>query len=243
MVNVPVIAKRELNAYFLSPIAYVVLTGFALTHGIMFAIFVIPSPMSPAKDPNVIAVSCFWTVLYLLILAAPIITMRLLSEETSSGTIEPLMTSPVQEVEVVLGKYCGALIFSVIMGFPLVLEIGFLALAGTVDYGPLAAGFLGLFLLTGQFLAVGLFCSSLTRAQIASAIVSFVLLLGAFFLWFLVRDKTLPIARALQYLAPPMHFSSFTNGILDTRDLVYFAATTVFFLYLTVRVVEMRKWR
>jgi ABC-2 type transport system permease protein len=239
MVNIPVIARRELNSYFLSPIAYVVLTAFALGHGLLFSIYTGASTI----DPTAVLRFAFWVGLYLMIVAAPIISMGLLSREVHDGTIEPLMTAPVSDGDVVLGKFCGALLFSMTLMIPILLETVFLGVTGTLDYGPVASGFLGLYLLTAQFLAVGLFCSTLTRVQIGSAITSFVILLGMFFLWLLVKDRSSGIARALRYLAPPRHFGNFVKGIVDTRSLVYFVTTTCLFLFLSVRVLESRKWR
>lgn len=238
MVNVPVITKRELNTYFLSPIAYVVLTAFALAHGILFST-ALRSPI----DLNGIAQLAFYLPVFLSVLAIPLLTMRLLSEESSSGTIEILMTTPVTEAEVVLGKYAGALIFAVVMFLPILVEIIYLMLLGPMDVGPLLSGFLGMFLLTAQFIAVGLLCSALTRIQIASAIMSFVILLGLYFLWLLTRDSTTAAARLLRYLSPPMHYMSFLKGIVDTRDAAYFVFTTAAILVLTVKALQLRKWR
>jgi len=238
MVNLPVIAKRELNTYFLSPIAYLVLTGFAVVHGLLFIVILGGGQI----DPNHTVGGTLWVGLYLMILAAPIITMRLLSEESSSGTMETLMTTPVGDLEVVLGKFMGALVFGMAMLIPLLVEAGFLMLVGQVDYGPLASGLLGIYLLTAQFLAIGLFCSSLTRAQIGSAILSFVILLGLFFIWLVARDRTSQVADTLKYLAPPMHFAGFVKGVVDTRDLVYFVASTGLFLWLTLIVLQFRRW-
>ena len=178
-----------------------------------------------------------------MVVAIPLLTMRLLSEETHSGTIETLMTAPVTEMEVVLGKFVGALLFATIMMLPIGLEIAYLRLLGPMDAGPLLAGFLGAFLLVAQFIAVGLFCSALTRIQIASAIICFVLLLGLYFLGFLGQDSTATTVKVLRYVAPPAHYVGFLKGIVDTRDLAYFAITTVAFLFLTVKALELRKWR
>lgn len=238
MVNVPAITKRELNTYFLSPIAYVVLTGFALAHGIMFSM-----ALRPPLDPNNAAQWALYVPIFLLVPAMPLLTMRLLSEETNRGTIETLMTTPVSETEVVLGKFVGAFIFAVVMFLPVLGELIFLRFVGPMDAGPLLSGFLGVFLLTGQFIAIGLFCSALTRIQIASSITSFVLLLGLYFLWFLARDSAGSLARLLRYLCPPMHYADFLKGVVDTRHLAYFALTTAAFLFLTAKALELRKWR
>ncbi len=238
MVNIPVITRRELNAYFLSPIAYVVLTGFALAHGILFSLV-----MGPRMDPTAGAQSALGLPLWLLILSVPVLTMRLLSEETNSGTIEALMTTPVSEAEVVLGKFLGALVFAVVMFVPILVEILFLRTLGPVDLGVVLAGFLGLILMAGLFIAVGLLCSALTRMQVAAAIISFVILLGLYFLWSLTRDATTTAGAVLRYISPPWHFIGMTKGIVDTRNLAYFAITTAAFLFLTVKALELRKWR
>jgi ABC-2 type transport system permease protein len=238
MVNVPVITKRELNTYFLSPIAYVVLTGFALAHGILFA-----GALRQPLEPSSVAQWALYLPVFLLVPAMPLITMRLLSEETNRGTIETLMTAPVTEVEVVLGKFLGALIFAVVMMAPIAAELTWLRSLGELDSGPILSGFLGLTLLAGQFIAIGLFCSALTRIQIASAIISFVVLLGLYFLWFLGTGAGSAATDVLRYLAPPFHFLNFLKGVLDTRDLAYFAVTTAAFLFLTVKALELRKWR
>ncbi len=238
MVNVSVITKRELGTYFLSPIAYVVLTAFALMQGILFSLSI-----GPQLDPGVGVQYAFTIPVYLLVLAAPVLTMRLLSEETSRGTIETLMTAPVTELEVVLGKFTAALIFAVVMFVPVLGAVAYLRILGPLDAGTVLASFLGLSLLTGELLAIGMLCSALTRIQIASAIMSFAALIGLYFLWFLGRDSTTLWARALRYAAPPWHYFSFLKGVVDTRDLTYFVVSTGVFLFLTVRALELRRWR
>ncbi|MGD8241002.1 MAG: ABC transporter permease subunit, partial [Armatimonadota bacterium] len=235
---VPVITRRELSAYFLSPIAYVVLTAFALMQGILWSL-----SLGPRIDPAMSCENALAIPMYLLVLAAPVITMRLLSEETSRGTIETLMTTPVTEVEVVLGKFVGALVFAVAMFLPILGTFIFLRLLGPWDTNPVLSGALGLFLLTAQFISIGLLCSALTRIQIASAIMSFAILIGLYFLWFLGRESEAAWARLLRYLSPPWHYFGFLKGVVDTRDLTYFAVTTVIFLFLTVRALQLRKWR
>ena len=182
MVNIPVIVKRELRSYFLSPVAYVVLTVFVLVHGLLFGIYT----GAASIEPTAVVRFALWVGLYLMLVGAPILTMGLLSKEMAEGTIETLLTAPVSHLEVVLGKFCGALFFSLALMAPIVLEAIYLEAIGTVDYGSVAAGFLGLYLVTAQFLAVGFLCSTMTRAQAGSAITSFVLLIGLFFLWLLV---------------------------------------------------------
>ena len=238
MVNVPVITRRELGAFFLSPMAYIVLTGFALAQGIMFALV-----LHPPIDPAWTAQWVFSIPLYLLIVAAPVLTMRLLSEETSSGTIETMMTAPVTETELVLGKFGGVLVFAMVMFLPLAAEMGFLGLHGQMDPGPVLAGFMGLFLLTAQYLALGLRFTALTRVQVAAAIMTFAALLARYSAWWLLTDSPAAASRLLRYLSPPGHYTSFPQGIVDTRDVAYYVITTVLLLSLTVRALQMRRQR
>jgi len=239
MVNVPVIARRELNTYFLSLMAYVVLTLFALANGLGFGVMM----RGPQADLNLVAATVFGWAVTLMVFGLPMITMRLLSEEASSGTIETLLTVPVSNAEVVLGKYVGALIFTMVMLVPVVLECIYLATVGTLDLGPLASGLLGIYLLIAQFLAVGLFCSSITRIQLAAALATVVALVGTLLVGELVRDMESPLAKLLLYVSPPRHLDGFMKGVIDSRDLVYFVATAALFLFLTVRVLESRRWR
>ena len=238
MVNVPVITRRELSALFLSPMAYVVLTGFALAQGIMLALV-----LQPSIDPAWTAEWVFRIPVYLLIVAAPVLTMGLLSAETAGGTIETMMTAPVTEAELVLGKFGGALVFAMVMFLPLAAQVGFLGLHGQMDVGPVLAGFMGLFLLTAQFLALGLLFSALTRVQVAAAIMTFACLLALYAAFFLDSASHAAPARLLRYLSPPGHYTSFPQGIVDTRDVAYFVITIVLFLALTVRALQLRKWR
>jgi ABC-2 type transport system permease protein len=238
MVNVLAITKRELNTYFLSPIAYVVLTAFALANGIFYAPVV-----RPGLDPDAVARMALAAPLFLLLFAVPLLTMRLLSEEFGRGTIETLMTAPVTETEVVLGKFVGALIFAVVMFVPVLVEVVFLRFLGEMDAGPLLSGFLGVLLLAAQFIAIGMLCSALTRIQVASAIICFAVLLGLYLLGFLGGDSSTLSMRVMRYLSPPTHYMSFLKGIVDTRDLAYLVITTAAFLFLTVKALELRKWR
>ena len=239
MVNIPVIAKRELNTYFLSLMAYFVLTLFTLANALGFATWL----RGTLIDPNVVINAVIGWALTLLVFAVPVITMRLFSEEVSSGTVETLLTTPVSDTEVVLGKYMGVLIFGMAMLVPVALECVYLTTLGGVDYGPMASGFLGLYLAFALFLAVGLFCSSVTRIQVGAAIMTFVILLGLLLLGNLVGQSQSAIGKALTYMAPARHVSGFFKGVVDSRDLVYFVASTCMFLFLSVKVLELRRWR
>ncbi len=237
MVNVPVITRRELSSFFLSPMAYIVLTGFALVQGIQFA-----RVLEPHMDPAWVAEWVFRTPLNLLIVAAPLLTMGLLASERAGGTLETMMTAPVTELEVVLGKFCAVLVFAMVMFLPLIAELAFLGMQGPMDVGPALAGMMGVFLLTAQFLAIGLFCSALTRVQVAAAIMTFAVLLALYSAWFFAGDAQ-GAGALLRYVSPPAHYVGFPQGVVDTRDVAYFVITILLFLALTVRALQMRVWR
>src|SRR5580700_7081323 len=162
MTRSPIIARRELGSYFYSPIAYVVMTLFLLICGFFF--FRDFQPGQPAG---------MWTIfnhmIWLLIVAVPVLCMGLLAQEWSTGTIETLMTAPISETDVVLGKFLGALAFFGVLLAPTLLYVVILRVYSDVDLGPIFSGYLGIVLVGAMFISVGLFCSSLTRSQVVAA--------------------------------------------------------------------------
>jgi len=173
-----------------------------------------------------------------------VIPMRLLSEERRSGTIEFLMTAPVTETQVVLGKYLAALVFYVFLWIPTLFYAALLAHYGALDWGPVASAYLGVLGIGALFLAAGLFASALARSQIVAAVVGFALVFSFFFLGFLEFLSTGPAMREMVgYLNVLQHMDDFNKGIVDTRRLIYYLTATVFLLFLSVRALEERKWR
>lgn len=240
MVNVPVITRRELNAYFLSPIAYVVVTCFALAQGVGFALLL---GAGRGVDLDSAVQSLVTFPFQLLMLAAPLLTMRLLSEEAATGTLETLMTTPTSEAEIVLGKFAAALVFEMVLFIPLLGQVAFLATAGGLDAGRLLAGALGLFLLAAQFTAIGLLCSAFTRVQTASAVLSVVILIILHSFQYLALISSGALSLVLRYMAPLAHYAGFVKGLVDTRDLAYFVLTTCALLFLTVKTLELKTRR
>ncbi len=174
--------------------------------------------------------------------------MRIFADEKRSGTIELLMTAPVTDAAVVLGKYAGALSFFVIMWSPTVAYAyvlrAFSPLTASVDYGPMLGGYLGAFLVGGFYVALGVFASSLTRNQIIAAIVSFTFF-GVFFFagLFVYVGKTDLLKDVVGYFSAMAHMSDFSRGAIDTRPIVFYLSSTVLLLFATVKVVESRKWK
>jgi len=244
MKNVSALTRRELVAYFLSPTAYVVLMVIVLLTGYIYFDFL--SARREALILPVVRVTAF-----MLMLVAPLLTMRLFADEFQSGTIETLMTAPVTTVEVVLSKYLAALFFLLVVLVPPILYAGILYWASTrsggagPDAGPILAGYLGLYLLGAYFLAIGLVASSWVRSQISAAVVTVVILLMLQIPSFVIpEDAVDPLSRAIRYISYTNHFYDvFDKGILDTRHIVYFLTTSMFCVFLTTVVVTVRRWR
>ncbi len=237
---------RELRAYFFSPLAYIVAALLLLVNGLVFSL-IVSYLNQPGVDIGAPLELFFGQTIYfwlVLLFASPALTMRVLSEERRSGTIEVLMTAPVSEGQVVMGKYLAALLFYISLWLPTVIYAGVLAHYGEVDWGPVAAGYLGILGIGTLFLAVGMFATSLTKSQLVAAVIAFALLVPIFsfgLLEGLFNDETL--RQGLSYLNLWQHMEDFSKGIVDTRRLVYYVSGAALFLFLAVRALEAKKWR
>jgi ABC-2 type transport system permease protein len=235
--------RRELQAYFFSPLAYVVLCFFLLASGLIFILLVgqLNDPRSVGGPPLGFFFRSTWLFLLLVI---PVLTMRLVSEELRSGSIEVLMTAPVTEGQVVSGKFLAALVFYSFLWLPTATYALSISLYEKVDWGPVGAGYVGLLLIGSLFLAIGIFASSLTRSQLLAAMITFALLLFVFLLSLFgeltTRDT---IKKVLEYVNVWNHIDEFATGIVDTRRLVFYLSGTFFFLFLASRGLEDKKWR
>jgi ABC-2 type transport system permease protein len=240
MTNIWVLARRELSAFFFSPIAYLVAFFFLICTGVYFAFY------GPRLEPGAEATmeSLFMFMIIVLTLFVPPLTMRLLAEELRSGTVEMLMTAPVTDIEVVLGKFLGALLFYLVLLVPTLGYLVILRIHSHLDYGPILAGYLGLVLIGGLYISVGTFFSALSRYQIVAAVASIVVL---FVFAYIIGQASLEASGSfrslLQLLSVEGHYRDFARGVFDTSHLIYFISGIVFFLFLTVKVVESRKWR
>lgn len=249
------IFKKEMRLYFTSPIAWVILTIFLFVAGYFFyAIFAfytlasMQAAMNPAmaRDLNVtdsVLRPLFSNVSVILLLLMPLVTMRLFAEERRSGTIELLLTYPVRDGAVLVGKYLAALALYAVM---LALTLTYPAMVvyfTRVEWGPLVTGYLGLVLLGATFLAVGIFASSLTENQIVAAITTFGVLLIFWVIGWSADYVGGAWGRVLSHLSLIEHFDSFAKGVLDTRDILYYVNFTVVALFLTLRSLEARRWK
>lgn len=235
--------RRELRAFFFSPLAYVMLFFFLVVTGVIFVYIVgqLNNPASPGGPPLKFFFSATWLMLLLL---GPLLTMRLVSEELRSGSIEVLMTAPVTEGQVIGGKFLAAFTFYAFLWFPTLGYAIMIALYEKVDWGPVMAGYLGVLLIGALFLAIGIFSSAMTRSQLLAAMMTAALLFVLFLLGvFEGMASNELLKRALGYVSIFNHIDELASGIVDTRRLVFYLSGTLFFLFLASRALEDKKWR
>ena len=247
MTKVLAIVRRELVAYFSSPLAYIVLTAFLLMQGYIFSIIVsfLNNPMTQAMTPLRLffgGTVFFWLF---LLFTVPVITMRLLAEERRSGTVEVLLTSPVTEGQVIVGKFLAALVFYVVLWLPTVIYVVVLKQHSTIDLGPVLAGYLGVLLVGFLFLAVGTFTSTLTNNQLIAAIMAFAALVVLFSIGLLEQllVSSSWFREAFAYMNLWTHMDDYAKGIVDTRHVVYEISVGLLFLFLAAKSLEVKKWR
>ncbi len=256
MRNVFTIICKELRAYFVSPIAYVVLTGFLLLGGWFFfnllsrfnvLLSIYTQLQQGAADQlnlnEFVIAPLMHNLSIVLVILVPMITMRAYAEEKKGGTYELLLTSPLRTGEIVLGKFLASFLFICIMlgltgVYPAVL-IAF----GNPEIGVLLAGYLGLLLLATSFVAVGLLTSSFTENQIIAAVSGLVATLLLYIIGWPADTAGEVLGPLLRYLSVTEHFAEMVNGLIDTQDLVYFASLILLSLFLTQRSVESLRWR
>ena len=253
MRNILAIAQRELNAYFSSPIGYVLIGFFSLIYGYFYyagLLFVDRQNMQAGMNPNqtmninqmLIGPTLMNTTVIMLFLF-PLITMRTYSEEKRSGTIELLLTSPITDLQIILGKFTGAMLLYLAMLAVTVIHVGFLFVFGNPEWKPIATGYFGLILMGGCFLSLGLFISSLTKNQIVAGIATFAVFL---MLWVISWISTFvgpTMQNILGYLSLTEHFDDFAKGIIDTKHVIYYLSFMAFGLFLTAKSVDSERWR
>jgi len=240
------IVRRELIAYFSSPLAYVVLAAFLLMQGYIFYLLVsfLNNPQTQAMTPLRLffgGTIFFWLFLLFVV---PVITMRLIAEERRSGTIEVLLTSPVTEAQVVVGKFAAAMLFYIALWLPTVLYVLVLMRHSEIDLGPVLAGYVGVLLLGFLFLAVGTFASTLTDNQLIAAIIAFAVMVALFSIG-LVEQLIMSsgLKAVLGHMNLWTQMDDFAKGIVDTRHVVYQLSVGILFLFLAAKSLEVKKWR
>jgi ABC-2 type transport system permease protein len=255
MNNILAIAQKEIKSYFASPIAYIVIGFSAILFGWFFINLLYyfdrmslqaglggGGPESMNVNEMLIG-PLFMNVSVILLFTLPLVTMRIYSEEKRSGTIELLLTSPLTDFQIVMGKFLGALVLYAAMLSVTLVHIGFLFAFGNPEWRPVATGYLGVLLMGGCFLSLGLFVSSLTKNQIVAGMITFAVFL-MFWIVNWISSFSGPTTQAvLNYLSITDHLNDFTKGVLDTKHLVYYVSFIAFSLFLTVRSVDSERWR
>jgi len=252
--NIWSVASKELRGYFTSPVAWVMMGLFALIFGYFFVAYLanfVRNSMQAAfgQGPQTMNINMelirplLGNASVLVLFLLPMVTMRTYSEEKRSGTIELLLTSPLTDFEIVMGKFLGAVgLYAGLLGVTLI-YISILFIFGNPEWKPVATGYLGLFLLGSCFISVGLFISSTTKNQMVAGAATFVVALMFWIInWF--ADSVGPTASSiLTYLSITQHFEDFSKGLLDTTHLVFYLSFISFGLFLTLKAVDSERWR
>jgi ABC-2 type transport system permease protein len=244
------LTRRELAAFFVSLTGYVTIAAMVLLMGLSFMTMLVQLSQESSPVPVTqlfYSTAYFWLI---LLLATPVITMRLFALEKFSGTFETLMTAPISDLQVVLAKFTAAMVFYMLTWLP---SLGCILVlrrytnhVDVFDGGLLGSTFLGIFLLGGLFVSLGCFASALTRNQITAAMVSFALGFSFFLPSFLadrIQIRTDWLADIVSQVALMDHMNDFARGLVDTRHITFYVTLTAFFLFLTLRVVESRRWK
>ncbi len=259
--NTVAIVQKELKHYFVSPIAYVVMMIFLTVSGYFFYAGMVrfsqqyqyfKSMMQFYQNPEMLArlnlnemviAPALFNMVFVLLFILPLIMMRTFAEEKRQRTEELLMTSPLTINQIVAGKFIGSLLFMMVLMLPTLAYQVLLFKFSKPEFGPVFTGYLGVLLFSAAGVAIGLFASSLTENQIIAAVVTFVVLLFMFIISFLGDKEGTFIFDVIKYLSIQEHIKNLLQGLIDTRDLIYFFSIIVLFLFLTKRSVESVRWR
>lgn len=257
MRNVMTIAMREFKVYFSSPIAYIVLAMFAVIFGYFFstglAYFVQFSAqaamqgggqgMPPLNINQFVVAPSLGNMSIVLLFLVPMITMRLFAEEKRSGTIELLLTSPVKDYEIIIGKWLGALLLFCSMLVVAIINLSILFYYSSPDLKPMLVALLGLVLMGGAMISIGTFLSTLTKNQIVAGALTFGLLLMLWVLNWASSFSTSVIGELCTFLALSPHFEQFSKGVIELKDVVYYISAISLGLFLSKRSIESMRWR
>ena len=254
MRNVLAIAEKELRSYFASPIAYILIGLFSLLFGWFFYVYLMAFVQQSEQmmqfgggagtNVNQMMIrGLFQNTAVIILFVMPMITMRTYSEEKRSGTVELLLTSPVTDLEIIIGKFIGALALYAAMLLVTMLYILILFKIGNPEWRPIVAGYLGLLLMGGCFLSTGLFISSLTKNQIVAGFLTFATFLMLWIINWIGSFSGPTIDKLTQYLSIIDQFDDFTKGVLDTTHIIYYLSFISFGLFLTAKSVDSERWR
>ena len=253
--NVWTIAKRELTVYFTSPIAYIVLAMFAVMFGWFFASGVAffqsisaqaaanPGMAPPMNVNQFIIEPTLGNFTIILLFLTPMITMRLFAEEQRQGTLELLLTSPITDYEIILGKWLGAVLLYICMLGISMISMSVLFLYSRPDWKALLVGYLGMLLIGSALLSLGAFLSTVTKNQIVAGALTFGLFLMLWVIGWAEQFAPGPFGAFAGYMAMPSHFEQFTKGVIELKDVVYYLSAIFLGLFLSKRSLESIRWK
>ena len=256
MRNILAIASKELKSYFAGPIAYIAIGLWALLYGYFFVAilqFFVRNSMQmgqmgmggpPSMNVNQQLIRpLLQNVTIMILFVMPMVTMRTYSEEKRSGTIELLLTSPLTDFQIIMGKFLGAMALYGVMLLVTMIHIGLLFIYGNPEWKPIVTAYLGLFLLGGCFISLGLLISSLTKNQIVAGMVTFAVFLLLWIITWIGSFSGPTVDQLTQYLSIIDHLDDFSKGVLDTKHLIYYISFITFGLFLTAKSVDSERWR
>lgn len=239
------IYRKEMGHYFVSPVAYVIVGLFLFLSGYFFVVDVSLANQQAADAPNAVLRAFLELIKLLFLFLLPMLTMGAYAEEKKRGTMELLMTSPITELQVVLGKFLASLTLYAAMLIPTAGSLVFVWMHSDPQppFRMMLGGYLGALLFGGSLLALGLFLSSLTENQIIAAALTFTTFLLLWVIDIGTRSASSSIAQVLQYLSVSNHYDDFTRGVIDTSGVTYYVSFMILFIFLTVRSVDSMRWR
>jgi gliding motility-associated transport system permease protein len=256
MRNIIAIAHKELKSYFSGPIAYIAIGLWALLYGYFFVAILqffvrrgmqmnqmgMQGPQSMNVNQELIR-PLLQNVTIMILFVMPMVTMRTYSEEKRSGTIELLLTSPLTDFQIIMGKFLGAMALYAVMLLVTTIHIGLLFIYGNPEWKPIVTAYLGLFLLGGCFISMGLLISSLTKNQIVAGMVTFAVFLLLWIITWIGSFSGPTVDQLTQYLSIIDHLDDFSKGVVDTKHVIYYVSFITFGLFLTAKSVDSERWR
>ena len=256
MRNILAIAQKELKSYFSGPIAYIAIGLWALLYGYFFVAilqFFVRQSMQMSQmgmqGPQTMNVNqqlirpLLQNVTIMILFVMPMVTMRTYSEEKRSGTIELLLTAPLTDFQIIMGKFIGAMALYAVMLAVTTIHIALLFIYGHPEVKPILTAYLGLFLLGGCFISMGLLISSLTKNQIVAGMVTFAVFLLLWIITWIGSFSGPTVDQLTQYLSIIDHLDDFSKGVVDTKHLIYYISFITFGLFLTAKSVDSERWR
>lgn len=255
MRNILAIAQKELKSYFSGPIAYIAIGIWALLYGYFFIAilqYFVRQSMQMGQfgmSPQAVNVNqqlirpLLQNVTIMILFTLPMVTMRTYSEEKRSGTIELLLTSPLTDFQIVMGKFLGAMALYGVMLLVTLIHVGLLFVYGNPEWKPIVTAYLGVLLLGGCFISLGLFISSLTKNQIVAGMLTFAVFLLFWIITWIGSFSGPTVDKLTQYLSIIDHLDDFTKGVIDTSHLIYYLSFITFGLFLTIKSVDTERWR